>query len=167
LLSQNDGIQSIFSALKCAFLPIRTQIVDTPATVLIRMKMTSMLTSMIFVVIAIATGSYTIAQTTPVTTSKLETLPTTARLIPGQYIAILATTIEIADFEAAVPVDEFNNNEPILTICYKYNHSSPSSAVPMRGVAVSNVYENALEWLLGSDLVVSVTPVCTEFLCIS
>jgi hypothetical protein len=118
-----------------------------------------MFTFMVYVSIGLSSIAIAEAVESPATASKLETLPKTARLIPGQYVAILASTIEISDFVAAVPVDEFNNNEPILTIRYKYNHSSPSSAVPMRGVAVSNVYENALEWLLGSDLVFSVTPV--------
>jgi hypothetical protein len=121
---------------------------------------TKMIPILIFLIYCcIAPSRYTSAQyVDSAAGSKLEVLPDTARVVPGHYVAIFADTIEVSDFVEAMPVDDYN--EPILMIRYMYNNTPPSATVPLRGVAVSNAYGGALEWLLESDLVVSVTPVC-------
>jgi hypothetical protein len=86
--------------------------------------------------------------------NKLEILPSTARIIPEQYIAILATGMDVETFVAVVQTDT------PMTVQYKYNHTS--STPPIRGVAVADVSNTALQWLLESDMVASITPVSTR-----
>jgi hypothetical protein len=98
-----------------------------------------------------------VVSSTTTSSPKLETLPSTAQIIPEQYVAIFSHAIDVSDFVHALPIDD--NGDPILNIQFMYNHTAPSSTAPLRGVAVSNVSNAALQWLLESDLIVSVTPV--------
>jgi hypothetical protein len=91
--------------------------------------------------------------------SKLETLPSNARTIPGDYVVMLPSAVDIDHFIATL------NDYHLTTtnILYVYNETIPSAAFgskqSLQGLALSNVSDVGLQELLGSDLVAVVTPV--------
>ena len=91
--------------------------------------------------------------------NKFVTLPNTTRTIHKQYVIMLAGDVEIDDFKASLQTQTIKD-EPKWFIKYIYNFTTPLSIVPRRGATISNVSHIALQWLLESDMVISVTPVC-------
>jgi hypothetical protein len=94
---------------------------------------------------------------------KLETLPSSARVVPGDYVVMLDATADIDDFIATLSDDDSDDQLLQMNIMYVYNHtlSSPSSGTVKAfiGLALSNVSDIALEALLASEKVATITPV--------
>ena len=99
-------------------------------------------------------GRFVFSQDTSI---KLETLPSSARVVPGDYVVMLDATADIDDFIATLSDDDSSH------IMYVYNHtlSSPSSGTVKSfiGLALSNVSDVGLEALLASEKVATITPV--------
>jgi hypothetical protein len=104
---------------------------------------------------------------TSTVSSKLEILPPTARTIPGEYVIIFAPSVVIDNFIATMPAphdNESNTQRLSMDKQYVYNHTFPVTPnhTPLRGMALSNVSDSALQWLLQSEPILSITPVSPQ-----
>ena len=93
------------------------------------------------------------------TSSKLEVLPTTVRIIPGDYVVMFPSTIDVNHF-----IDTLHDFQlSVVNILYVYNQTIPSSSSDdvklLQGLALSNVSDFELQELLESELVATITPV--------
>ena len=87
--------------------------------------------------------------------SKLEILPSTARIIPGDYVIMLESTADASSF-----IETLNDDDLfwMMNVLYVYHHTS-NMAKPLQGLALSNVSDVGLQTLLESELVDTITPV--------
>ena len=94
------------------------------------------------------------------TSSKLEVLPSTARIIPGDYVVMFPSTVDMNHF-----IDILHDFQlSTVNILYVYNQTIPSSSSSddvklLQGLALSNVSDFELQELLESELVATITPV--------
>lgn len=86
--------------------------------------------------------------------SKLETLPSTARIVPGDYVVMLDATVNIDDFIATLSDDDSDDQSLQMNIMYVYDHTKTFT-----GLALSNVSNIGLQALLESEQVATITPV--------
>ena len=97
---------------------------------------------------------------TQVASSKFETLPSNARMIPGDYVVMLSSTVDIDRFIATLNDYQLSTTN----ILYVYNHTIPSTlsgnGKSLQGLALSNVSDVGLQELLDSEFVAAIVPVC-------
>jgi hypothetical protein len=93
----------------------------------------------------------------------LETLPSNARIIPGDYVVLLSSKVDNID-QWIVTLNE-DHLSSTMNIRYVYNQSIVPSTLlgnvetAIHGVALSNVSNVELQGLLDSELVTAITPV--------
>ena len=87
--------------------------------------------------------------------SKLEILPSTARIIPGDYVIMLESTADASSFIETLNDDDLFS---MMNVLYVYNHTW-DMAKPLQGLALSNVSDIGLQKLLESELVDTISPV--------
>ena len=92
------------------------------------------------------------------TSSKLETLPPTARIIPGDYVVMLETTVDIDRFMTTL------NDYHLLPadVLYVYNLTMDDTKPFLQGLSLSNVSDVGLQALLESDFVDTIIPVSLD-----
>jgi hypothetical protein len=95
-----------------------------------------------------------------VMSSKLETLPSNTRMIPGDYVVMVPSTVTNDQF--IVTLNDYELSP--MNILYVYNHTISSTTssdhgISLQGLALSNVSDVALQGLLDSDLVATIVPV--------
>jgi hypothetical protein len=86
--------------------------------------------------------------------SKLETLPPIARIIPGGYVVMLALTADLDRFIATLNDYDLSS----MNVLYVYNFTVDQTK-PSQGLALSNVSDVGLQALFESELVDTITPV--------
>lgn len=103
--------------------------------------------------------------------TKLETLPDSARVVPGAYVVVFNKASAGSFFDAELEVADLfiavmkgaavaQDGAPPPQIRYEYK-----TTAAVQGVAVTQVSEDTLHWLLASDFVTSITPVRSSSFC--
>lgn len=92
------------------------------------------------------------------TSSKLETLPSTARIIPGDYVVMVENTEDIDRFIATL------NDYHVLPadVLYVYNLTMDHTKPFLQGLSISNVSDVGLQALLESEFVDTIIPVSLD-----